>query len=798
MRTTKKRKIQSNDLILSDEMSSWLHHSVTATDDNEYLVDSVGSVLAQPMDSFSLFCPTGSLIKSKFAASRMPHKSELDTRSTPFNFSSSLSEKSFHPQKKIDFDSAVSRLDVMWLQRKAKLEQEEGDFQAAIKTLDDAIHIHVGSQPYEEASLAETVKASDPEDMLAQLQEDYFAYDSTAHNFADRIQRWYHRHYLKKCRAANVIASVFVLYKYRKARWIRHKIRTENAIKIQRCFRNHLLRIYALATKIKRWYILQCSMRDFRNRLFIYQIVRRIQRLFRGNKGRLRAAIARLHRNMATRIQCHCRGYVLRQRRAYALKQFHRVYFMAALRIQALARRINAAAYCKYKLVQELLREEERMQREQAIHDEIIQIEIARTKLYVNTVPGKMHLAAARKKILAKDEEYAKIEPNLSDDDVLAHDAMVIFELYDVDGSGSINLSELDLMLRELCIVMSAEEVLELSKKLDADNSGEIDFDEFLQWFLTGGSAAGGKTMGAALFQQMLRARRLVMDLSGQTLARRAQREVLRQCCSYLVTETKTLFRMSCPPKYNCCRCLQPFVLFADYFNHFDKNNCCEITGEKALFYPKFWIQQDWLKQRMCESEIMRVKDEFPYLTHKAQLACYEELCLQSDPGMVSLIKGQIDAAIILYTDILTNGCDETGKYRKSIAEYVYDIANICNDGYLSPNVVRSISECLQKKYPNEWLLEDRWTLHELESWLKEVCAAPAAHALTSGCLSKTKRFAKKLHCCSSNAREIRKKIKKDAVLLGTIYVRCLRVLQVGAETSMLALKDYRQKRPRR
>ena len=374
IRTTKKRKLQSNDLILSSEMNSWLRDSVTATDDNEYLIDSVGSVLAQPMDSFSLFCPTGSLIKSKFAASRMPHKSELDTRTSSFNFSSSLSEKSLQPQRKIDFDSAVSRLDVMWLQRKAKLEQEEGDLQAAIKTLDDAINIHVGPQSYEEAGLSEAVNASDPEDMLAQLQENYFAYDSTAHNFADRIQRWYHRHYLKKCYAANVIASSFIYYKYRKAKYIRHKIRTENAIKIQRCFRKHLLRVHALATKIKRWYVLQCSKRDFRNRLFVYQMVRRIQRLFRGKKGRLRAAITRLRRDMATRIQRHGRGYVLRQRRAFALKQFHRVYFMAALRIQALARRINAAAYCKYKLVHELLREEERMQREQAIHDEIIQI----------------------------------------------------------------------------------------------------------------------------------------------------------------------------------------------------------------------------------------------------------------------------------------------------------------------------------------------------------------------------------------------------------------------------------------
>jgi hypothetical protein len=57
----------------------------------------------------------------------------------------------------------------------------------------------------------------------------------------------------------------------------------------------------------------------------------------------------------------------------------------------------------------------------------------------------------------------------------------VIFRRYDVDGSGTIDTGELQLILEEVGQTVSDNEIEELMKEIDADNSGEIDFEEFMQ-----------------------------------------------------------------------------------------------------------------------------------------------------------------------------------------------------------------------------------------------------------------------------------------------------------------------------
>jgi len=55
-----------------------------------------------------------------------------------------------------------------------------------------------------------------------------------------------------------------------------------------------------------------------------------------------------------------------------------------------------------------------------------------------------------------------------------------IFDLFDGDGGGSIDASELGSVMRTLGKNPSPEELAKLVKEIDEDGSGEIEFDEFL------------------------------------------------------------------------------------------------------------------------------------------------------------------------------------------------------------------------------------------------------------------------------------------------------------------------------
>ncbi|CAN4079658.1 unnamed protein product [Withania somnifera] len=54
------------------------------------------------------------------------------------------------------------------------------------------------------------------------------------------------------------------------------------------------------------------------------------------------------------------------------------------------------------------------------------------------------------------------------------------FELFDTDGSGTIDASELNVAMRALGFEMTGEQVEQMIADVDKDGSGAIDFDEFV------------------------------------------------------------------------------------------------------------------------------------------------------------------------------------------------------------------------------------------------------------------------------------------------------------------------------
>jgi hypothetical protein len=55
-----------------------------------------------------------------------------------------------------------------------------------------------------------------------------------------------------------------------------------------------------------------------------------------------------------------------------------------------------------------------------------------------------------------------------------------MFDRYDADGSGTISASELGNVLAEMGHACTDDELAQILEEIDADNSGEIDFSEFL------------------------------------------------------------------------------------------------------------------------------------------------------------------------------------------------------------------------------------------------------------------------------------------------------------------------------
>ena len=62
-------------------------------------------------------------------------------------------------------------------------------------------------------------------------------------------------------------------------------------------------------------------------------------------------------------------------------------------------------------------------------------------------------------------------------------DVQRIFEQYDTDGGGEINVHELQLLCADLGVHLSKKEVREALKKLDKDGSSSLSFDEFFPWW---------------------------------------------------------------------------------------------------------------------------------------------------------------------------------------------------------------------------------------------------------------------------------------------------------------------------
>ena len=88
--------------------------------------------------------------------------------------------------------------------------------------------------------------------------------------------------------------------------------------------------------------------------------------------------------------------------------------------------------------------------------------------------------AAGRKKPVAKKKSAP---PVLTEDQKV--EVREAFDLFDTDGSGTIDAKELKVAMRALGFEPSKEEIRKLISQIDRDGSGTVDFPEFLSMMTT-------------------------------------------------------------------------------------------------------------------------------------------------------------------------------------------------------------------------------------------------------------------------------------------------------------------------
>jgi hypothetical protein len=72
-----------------------------------------------------------------------------------------------------------------------------------------------------------------------------------------------------------------------------------------------------------------------------------------------------------------------------------------------------------------------------------------------------------------------------------------LFESIDSDGSGLLDRAEVQLLAEQLGATLSTAEMDEAMREMDEDGSGEVDFEEFAEWFTAAKQATGGKWVNA-------------------------------------------------------------------------------------------------------------------------------------------------------------------------------------------------------------------------------------------------------------------------------------------------------------
>ncbi|ETV79125.1 hypothetical protein H257_07860 [Aphanomyces astaci] len=369
-----------------------------------------------------------------------------------------------------------------------------------------------------------------------------YPYSAHAHNCARMIRRCYQT----SCDRRNMQQKLRQLV--RSTRFVQDFLRFRVHCKVQRRQRRAVQSLVARR--------LQRPMRSYLATK--HTSARQIQSRWRQVLAKRTLATERRMHRAATSITRACKQFVLSLRRRHVL----------ASRIQTIGR-----AWLWRRRGR--LAEAERREVEWRVMKEASKVAMAASVLYFMTADGKAEVKRERKRMrenvkLAKTQQGVQAATSSSPpskDDLETLAIRHSFDTFDTDGSGSIDVHELRLLLSELGIPISDRELQAGFQEMDTDGSGTIDFDEFAAWWKHGLTAGKAKTQ-MALLRLKLRGRSLVHKITGaEARAQAAKRIASRRRVDAMIA-ARDEFRNARPPVSCCHMCHMAFGLDQDWFVH--------------------------------------------------------------------------------------------------------------------------------------------------------------------------------------------------------------------------------------
>ncbi len=840
------------DIPISNEMIELL--SMDKVDEDGYLPESVASMLTQPLSSMALFNPTAAAISSSYTASRPPVSLDAE------NFDrSALNCSSHHPispgsggfhrsltKKTVNnfsdtgsstgATSAIvnikSRLESLWLRRQATLAHQEGNINEAVGFLQRALDEHLGTTAdYLAASLSQPTLSSDPSDLLNEIKAGFLIYDEPVHRKASRIQRFFHKRYLRRCLFALAIQRYFRGYLTRKRLWKLKEIRIQCSKIIQHRFRKHLKRMHALATKIKQWYKTRRIVKEYQRRLRIYRAARNIQRLYRGYRGRKRAQAKRQFLEFTAIVQKNTRGYIIRRDRSFGLLRYHRLFFIAALKIQQAVRKIQAIQRSQIKLLLELARENIRDRKEKIIVHETVRMAKLRNRHYVKSPAGRIHVQFVLRRM--------KVQTNLLSSTIAtnteAYSAVTskdmtrvieVLDSFDEDGTGYISTSRLQMLLHRLCIPADLSIVSDIVDHLDREGNGYINFTDLVDWYVSEAAddIVDPETTVGNLQKAGLLLRRSARALLRSSL-RAAEKQLINEETARLTKQTTAEFRIRNAPKYQCCQCLRPFVLFTDYYTHFDLDSGnCSVLNQKGLFFPKYWVKQDWRNQRQIEREVVRLNDEVLCVKNAVSRKLFTSFAENRHPDVRAFVAKQELRARTIYMEKFLLDQPTPNNMKTITCSLLEEVLLVAGRSNISIPAIDCALAQLRLPINSQWIANDSCSFQEVEKWVSKFLSNEKVKQKDANFTDSSMGVDSKdlLKNFSSNgnpnalptlyhsvAKNIRLaaalppltaagKVKRLVCSMAAMRVHLLRALLVEVEASLLSLAEFREKRPNR
>jgi hypothetical protein len=168
--------------------------------------------------------------------------------------------------------------------------------------------------------------------------------------------------------------------------------------------------------------------------------------------------------------------------------------------------------------------------------------------------------------------------------------------------------------------------------------------------------------------------------------------------------------------------------MFTDYYAHFGggggdgkhtvEDGLCGVTGERGLFFHRYWIQEEWRQQRALEKEIIRCNDEQPYINFQCRLAGCADLVHLRHPAVQRETLALITKATDLYTPEVQQ-CKKAG-LKKHTVECIKTLFETLECTSVADIVAERVTKALCLPFSKQWIVDEIAQLNDMTKWLSK------------------------------------------------------------------------------